>query len=74
MDLTAKHGVVQQDILKGECTPAMKDAIFDLASQAHAHLDAGEWVLRVCVRHQPSRDIEIVKFFIVMISSIDLRL
>jgi NADH dehydrogenase [ubiquinone] 1 alpha subcomplex assembly factor 6 len=41
--LTAHYGAPHQDFFTGKSTPAIRDALFDLASTAHAHLEVRGW-------------------------------
>jgi len=40
-DILIKHGASAEDFIQGKQSDAVREVIFDLASQAHAHLDAG---------------------------------
>jgi len=41
IDVLIKHGASAEDFIQERRTEAVREVIFDLASQAHAHLDAG---------------------------------
>uniref|UniRef100_A0A8C6T6P5 NADH:ubiquinone oxidoreductase complex assembly factor 6 n=1 Tax=Neogobius melanostomus TaxID=47308 RepID=A0A8C6T6P5_9GOBI len=38
MDICIKHGASQEEFIRGSRDGAVKDVVFDIASQAHAHL------------------------------------
>jgi len=39
LDLLAKHGVSQEDVIRGKDMQAIKDVIYDIASAANQHLE-----------------------------------
>eukprot|EP01018_Ginkgo_biloba_P012742 Gb_04593 [translate_table: standard] len=39
LDITAKHGLSQEEIYRGECSEALENAIFEIASTANTHLE-----------------------------------
>ncbi|CAH3176554.1 unnamed protein product [Porites lobata] len=41
-DVMIKHGVSQEDIIRGRTTQAVKDVTYDLASLAHSHLSTAK--------------------------------
>ncbi|KJE92383.1 phytoene synthase [Capsaspora owczarzaki ATCC 30864] len=42
MELTAKHGVVQEDVVRGVNTKALQEVAYELASSAHVHLQTAQ--------------------------------
>ena len=45
LDVTAQFGVVQQDMLKGQCSEELRTAVHHMASTAYAHLNTGSAAL-----------------------------
>ncbi|EGD76258.1 hypothetical protein PTSG_00961 [Salpingoeca rosetta] len=51
LDVCAKHGVVQQDVLRGNITPAVQDAVHAIASEAVLHLNTARSMMDQIPQH-----------------------
>jgi len=51
LDILIKHGASAEDFVQGKRTEPVREVIFDLASQAHAHLNAARSMVNDVPRH-----------------------